>query len=164
MVKIKAICRDSNDYTRKTNTEIEKVYRNTNPKLHPFQRAREYVRALNSVKLDKIFSKPFLFSLNQPTDCVKAMAKNRKSLTDFVSGGFDGQIIVWNLPDKTPLFNIKSRHNMIKGVCYSNTGEDVLSCGDDNSISIYSKPSLYEQKENFLLMKSNSILDITSVF
>lgn len=159
MVKIKAICRDSNDYTRKTNTEIEKVYRNTNPKLHPFQRAREYVRALNSVKLDKIFAKPFLFSLNQPTDCVKAMAKNRKSLTDFVSGGFDGQIIVWNLPEKTPLFNIKSKHNMIKGVCYSNTGEDVLSCGDDNSISIYSKPSLYEQKENFLLIKPNSILE-----
>ena len=73
MVKIKAICRDSNDYKRKTNTEIEKIYRNTNPKLHPFQKAREYIRALNSVKLDKIFSKPFLFSLSQPTDCIKVM-------------------------------------------------------------------------------------------
>ena len=47
MVKIKAICRDSNDYKRRTNTEIEKVYRNTNPKLHPFQKAREYIRVLN---------------------------------------------------------------------------------------------------------------------
>ena len=73
MVKIKAICRDSNDYQRKTNTEIQKVFRNTNPKLHPFQKAREYVRALNAVKLDKVFSKPFLFSLNQPTDCIKVM-------------------------------------------------------------------------------------------
>ena len=36
MVKLKAICRDSNDYKRRTNTEIEKVYRNTNPKLQHF--------------------------------------------------------------------------------------------------------------------------------
>ena len=113
MVKIKAICRDSNDYTRKTKTEIEKVYRNTNPKLHPFQRAREFVRALNAAKLDKIFSKPFLYSLNEPTDCVKSLAKNKNSLTDFASGGFDGQIIIWNLTDRKPLFNIKSTHNMI---------------------------------------------------
>ena len=159
MVKVKAICRDSNDYTRKTNTEIEKVYRNTNPKLHPFQKAREYIRAYNAVKLDKVFSKPFLFALNQPTDCVKSMAKNPKNLTDFVSGGFDGQIIVWNLPEKKPLFNIKSPHNMIKGLSYSDNGNDILAVGDDNKISIYSKPSLYEQKENFGLEKMTSILD-----
>ena len=61
MVKIKTICRDSNDYQRKTNTEIVKVYRNTNPKLHTIQKAREYIRALNAVKLDKVFSKPFCF-------------------------------------------------------------------------------------------------------
>ena len=152
MVKIKAICRDSNDYTRKTKTEIEKVYRNTNPKLHPFQRAREFVRALNAAKLDKIFSKPFLYSLNEPTDCVKSLAKNKNSLTDFASGGFDGQIIIWNLTDRKPLFNIKSTHNMIKGLCYSNTGEDILSCGDDNMINIYNKTNLFSQKENYMLL------------
>jgi asparagine synthetase B (glutamine-hydrolysing) len=35
MVKFKAICRDQNDYKRRTNTEIEKVYRNPNPNLFP---------------------------------------------------------------------------------------------------------------------------------
>ena len=159
MVKIKAICRDSNDYNRKTNTEIEKVYRNTNPKLHPFQRAREYVRALNSVKLNKVFSKPFLFALNQPTDCVTCLAKNRKSLTDIASGGFDGQIIVWDLPQRKPIFNIKSDHSMVKGICYSNTGEEILSCGSEEGINIYNKANLFQQKENYFALKTKSILE-----
>ena len=38
MVKFKAICRDENDYKRKTNSEIEKVFRNPKPSLHPFQK------------------------------------------------------------------------------------------------------------------------------
>ena len=159
MVKIKAICRDSNDYQRKTNTEIEKVYRNTNPKLHPFQKAREYIRALNAVKLDKVFSKPFLFSLNQPTDCIKVMAKNHKSLGEFASGGFDGQVIIWDLPTRRPIFNIKSPHNMIKGLTYSNDGEDIISCGDDNMIHFYNKKNLFSQKNAFQTLHSTSILE-----
>ena len=159
MVKIKAICRDSNDYKRKSNTEIEKVYRNTNPKLHPFQKAREYIRALNAVKLDKVFAKPFLFSLNQPTDCIKVMAKNHKSLGEFASGGFDGQLIIWDLPSRKPIFNIKTSHNMIKGLSYSNDSEDIITCGDDNMINFYNKVNLYSQKSAFQTLHSTSILE-----
>ena len=108
MVKIKAICRDDNDYKRKTNTEIEKVFRNPNPVLHPFQKSKEYMRALNAVKLKKIFSKPFLFTLNEHTDGIKCMAKNTQNLTEIVSGSFDGQIILWNVSNKKPVFNINS--------------------------------------------------------
>ena len=161
MVKIKAICRDSNDYQRKTNTEIQKVYRNTNPKLHPFQKQREYVRAFNAIKLDKVFSKPFLFSLNQPTDCIKVMAKNHKSLGEFASGGFDGQLIIWDLPTKKPIFNIKTSHNMIKGLTYSNNSEDIISCGDDNMINFYNKANLFAQKKAFQTLHSTSILENT---
>ena len=83
MVKIRAICRDENDYKRKTNSEIEKIFRNPKPSLHPFQKAREYTRALNAVKLEKIFAKPFLFSLNEHTDGIKCLAKNTRSLVTF---------------------------------------------------------------------------------
>ena len=159
MVKIKAICRDSNDYQRKTNTEIQKVFRNTNPKLHPFQKAREYVRALNAVKLDKVFSKPFLFSLNQPTDCIKVMAKNHKSLGEFASGGFDGQLIIWDLPSRRPIFNIKTPHKKIKGLTYSNNAEDIITCGDDNMIHFYNKANLFAQKNAFQTLHSTSILE-----
>ena len=159
MVKIKVISRDSNDYQRKTNTEIEKVYRNTNPRLHPFQKEREYIRALNAVKLDKFFSKPFLFALNQPTDCIKVMAKNHKSLGEFASGGFDGQLIIWDLPSRKPIFNIKTPHNMIKGLTYSNNAEDIITCGDDNMINFYNKANLFSQKNAFHTLHSTSILE-----
>ena len=159
MVKIKTICRDSNDYQRKINTEIVKVYRNTNPKLHPFQKAREYIRALNAVKLDKVFSKPFLFSLNQPTDCIRVMLKNHRNLGEFASGGFDGQLIIWDLPSRKPIFNIKTSHNMIKGLTYSNNGEDIITCGDDNIINFYNKVNLFSQKNAFQTLHSTSILE-----
>jgi WD repeat and SOF domain-containing protein 1 len=158
MVKIKAICRDENEYKRNTNTEIEKVFRNPNPRLHPFQKAKEYVRALNAAKLEKMFAKPFLFSLNNHTDGVKCLAKNRTNLTEVVSGSFDGQIILWNVNDKRPNFNINSSHNFVKGLCFSNTGEEFLSCGDDNSIHIYNKASLVSQRQNFI-NETISIMD-----
>jgi WD repeat and SOF domain-containing protein 1 len=148
MVKIKAICRDENDYKRKTNTEIEKVYRNPNPTLHPFSKAKEYIRALNAVKLEKVFAKPFLFSLNDHTDGIKCMAKNKTNLSEIVSGSFDGQLILWNASQKKPIFNINSSHNFVKGVCFSNTGDSFLSCGDDNTINLWNKNSLYADKEN----------------
>lgn len=167
MVKIKAICRDENDYKRRTNTEIEKVFRNTNPTLHPFQKAREYVRALNAVKLERVFAKPFLFSLGEHTDGIKCMAKNTKNLSEMVSGSFDGQIIYWNVNEKKSAFNINSSHNFVKGVCFSNTGEDFISCGDDNVINLWNKNSLFKQKEKLKYNKNNNILlesDSSSIY
>lgn len=148
MVKLKAICRDENDYKRRTNTEIEKVYRNTNPNLHPFQKAREYVRALNAVKLEKVFAKPFLFSLDEHTDGIKTMSKNPRNLSEIVSGSFDGQIILWNVNERKPVFNINSSHDFVKGVCFSDTGDDFLSCGDDNTINLWNKTNLFNTRGN----------------
>lgn len=157
MVKIKAICRDSNDYKRQTNTEIEKVFRNTNPNLHPFHKAREYVRALNAVKLERVFAKPFLFSLNDHTDGVKCMSKNTKNLSEIVSGSFDGQILLWNVNEKRPIFNISSSHDFVKGLCFSYTGEEFLSCGDDNTINLWNKNNLYKQQEKLFAGLNNNI-------
>ena len=157
MVKIKSICRNLLDYSRQTSTEIQKVFRNTNPKLHLFQKQREYIRAYNAIKLDKLFSKPFLYSLSEPTDCIKSLAKNHKSLTDFASGGFDGQLLIYNLTDRKPLFNIKTNHDMIKDICYSENGEDILSCGDDDMIYVYNKKNLFSQREK--IVYSNSVVD-----
>lgn len=82
MVKIRAICRDTNDYDRDGNTNITKIHRNPKPSLHPHYKAREYVRALNAVKLEKMHAKPFLFSLDNHTDSIKSMSKNTKKLVN----------------------------------------------------------------------------------
>ena len=159
MVKIKTICRNSSDYSRQTSTEIQKIYRNTNPKLHSFQKAREYIRAFNAIKLDKLFSKPFLFSLSEPTDCVKSLAKNNFSLTDFASGTFDGQLLIYNLTNRKPIFNIKTQHDMIKEICYSENGENILTCGDDGMINVFNKKNLFVQRDKFYSKNENSVLD-----
>ena len=93
------------------------------------------------------------------TDCIKVMAKNHKSLGEFASGGFDGQVIIWDLPTRRPIFNIKTPHNMIKGLTYSNNGEDIISCGDDNMIYFYNKVNLFSQKTAFQTLHSTSILE-----
>jgi DDB1- and CUL4-associated factor 13 len=60
MVKIKTISRTEDSYTRECKGDVVKVFRNLDPALHPFEKAREYTRALQATKLDKVFAKPFL--------------------------------------------------------------------------------------------------------
>ena len=53
-VSVSTISRNPADYTRDTTQDIHKMFRNRDPKLHPFEKGREYTRALNAVKLDKV--------------------------------------------------------------------------------------------------------------
>ena len=80
MVKIRTICRDPADHSRASTSEIRRVARNPSKSEHPLQQAREYVRALNAAKLDRIFAKPFITALDGHSDCVGALAKNPQSL------------------------------------------------------------------------------------
>ena len=41
-----------------------RVQRSMAPELHPFEKAREYKRAVNAVKLDRHFAKPFVGALS----------------------------------------------------------------------------------------------------
>lgn len=105
MVKIKTICRNEKTYEKQTNNSLQKVFRNpTDTNLHPFQKAREYKRALNAAKLEKVFAKPFLAALNTHSDGVYHLAKNRYNLRDMISASADGEIIFWNLPERKPMF------------------------------------------------------------
>ena len=76
----------------------------TSPVLHPFQKAREYKRALNSDKLEKVFAKPFICAMNDHSDGISVMSKNRFNLVDMISGSADGEIIFWNIPERRPIF------------------------------------------------------------
>ena len=58
-MRVKTISRVEEDYTRERKSDRLRVHRNLDPELRPMQRAVEYKRALNAVKLDKTFAKPF---------------------------------------------------------------------------------------------------------
>ena len=105
MVKVKTICRNEKEYQKQTNNDLLKVFRNpTKSILHPFQKAREYQRALNAAKLEKMFAKPFLDSLNDHSDGVYVLAKNRHNLAHVLSGAADGEVILWNMPERRAMF------------------------------------------------------------
>lgn len=70
------------------------VPRNYDPSLHPFEVCREYTRALNATKLERVFAKPFLASLDGHRDGVNCMAKHTKSLSTLLSGSCDGEVTV----------------------------------------------------------------------
>ena len=60
MVKIKPISRDKREFVAGTSSELAPVRRSNQPELHPFEKSREYRMAINAVKLDKHFAKPFV--------------------------------------------------------------------------------------------------------
>lgn len=77
-------------------SDVAKTPRNLNPEIHPFERAREYTRAVNAVKLERMFAKPFVGQLGGGhTDGVYSMAVDSKSLKRVASGSGDGVVKVW---------------------------------------------------------------------
>ncbi len=60
--------------------------------MHPFARARERMRALNAVKMERMFAKPFVAALEGHVDAVQVMARKPNSLTDVASASWDGGV------------------------------------------------------------------------
>ena len=105
MVKVKAICRNEKEYQKQTNGDLHKVHRNpSEATIHPFQKAREYKRALNAAKLEKVFAKPFLHSLDHHSDGIYSIAKNKYNLRDMITGSADGELIFWNIAERKAIF------------------------------------------------------------
>ncbi|KAF8576049.1 WD40 repeat-like protein, partial [Ramaria rubella] len=112
------------------------ISRNLNPLMHPFSRARERNRALNAAKMERIFSKPFVGSLEGHVDSVGVIAKKPGSLKVIASGSGDGEIILHDLPQRRHLLRVQAHKGMLTGLCFA--GEDkLLSCGHDRTVKLW---------------------------
>jgi WD repeat and SOF domain-containing protein 1 len=60
--------------------------------LHPFEGLREYTRALNAVKLERVFAKPVVGNLDGHQDGVSCLGKHPQHLSLLVSGSYDGEV------------------------------------------------------------------------
>ena len=67
---------------------------------HPFEAEREYQRALNAVKLERVFAKPFLGSLDGHRDGLTCVSKHPSSLSTLCSASADGEVRVWHLTER----------------------------------------------------------------
>lgn len=121
--------------------------RNLDPALHPFERAREYTRALNATKLERMFASPFLGQLGRGhVDGVYTIAKDPNSLERFASASGDGFIKVWDLPSRDEIWQVRAHENVVKDICWTRDGK-VLSCAADKTVKAYDPYSPSQGKE-----------------
>lgn len=111
--------------------------RNYDPNLHPLEAPREYVRALNAVKLERVFAKPFIGNLDGHGDGVSTLAKHPKRLAVLASGAFDGEIRVWDLAQKTCNRNFIAHEGWVRYINYTPDGDTFVSAGDDKTIKTW---------------------------
>eukprot|EP01094_Clydonella_sp_ATCC50884_P000142 TRINITY_DN10115_c0_g1_i1.p1 TRINITY_DN10115_c0_g1~~TRINITY_DN10115_c0_g1_i1.p1 ORF type:complete len:456 (+),score=131.58 TRINITY_DN10115_c0_g1_i1:77-1444(+) len=147
MVKIKMLSRSREAYVRDTRFDVDVLQHNPSAALHPFERAKEYTRALNAAKWQKVFAKPFMGALEGHRDGVNCLAKCPWSLTSVLSGGCDGEIRLWNLATKRTRLAVEQAHKaFVNGICFVNNEEDdsgnrrFLSCGDDGLVKLWRVP------------------------
>lgn len=163
-VKIKVISRNPENYLRATKRDIHKcefsfcrhvdlefyrltlhishchlftVPRNYDPSLHPLEAPREYVRAINAVKLERVFAKPFIGSLDGHRDGVSSMAKHPSRLAVLASGAFDGEIRIWDLATRKCTRSFVAHEGWVRALCYTPNGKSITSVGDDKTIKTW---------------------------
>ncbi|KAI5247261.1 WD40 repeat-like protein [Aureobasidium subglaciale] len=135
-MKIKALTRTASQQ-QTPGTSVQRQTRNLDPALHPFERAREYTRALNATKMDRMFAQPFLAQLGRGhVDGVYTMAKDPNSLERFASGSGDGVVKVWDLTTREEIWQAQAHENIVKSMCWTHD-KKLLSCGSDRSIKMY---------------------------
>ncbi|XP_033116003.1 DDB1- and CUL4-associated factor 13-like [Anneissia japonica] len=137
-MKVKVLCRNPDDYVRETKKDIQRVHRNYDPSLHPFEAPREYVRALNATKLERVFAKPFLGSLDGHTDSVHCMAKHPTSLSTLLSGSCDGEVKIWNLASRKCTKTLTAHTGFVRSLCVESNANYFLSVGDDQTVKQWS--------------------------
>ncbi|KAL2352668.1 WD40-repeat-containing domain protein [Cryomyces antarcticus] len=136
-MKIKALTRSASS-AQAPGSNVSRQPRNLDPALHPFERAREYQRALNATKLDRMFAAPFLAQLGDGhVDGVYTMAKDPTSLERFASGSGDGVVKVWDLTNREEVWTTHAHENIVKGMCWTRDSK-LLTCASDRTVKLYS--------------------------
>jgi len=136
-MKIKALSRTSSS-AQAPGTSAQKAPRNLDPALHPFARSREYTRALNATKLERMFAAPFIAQLGKGhVDGVYTLAKDPNSLERFASGSGDGIVKVWDLTSRDEIWHTSAHENLVKGMCWTQD-KKLLTCASDRSVKLWS--------------------------
>lgn len=119
------------------NTETQRLPRNLDPALHPFERAREYTRALNATKMERMFAQPFIGQLGKGhIDGVYSIAKNLHSLSRLATGSGDGIVKLWNLSERDEAFSVHAHDGIVRGLTMTRSG-DLLSCSSDKTVKLW---------------------------
>ena len=118
-------------------SNVTKQSRNLAPSQHPFERAREYARALNAVKMERMFASPFVTDLSPGhVDGVYSMSMDPGSLERVGSGSGDGVVKVWDLPSRQEVWQVRAHDNIVKDLCWT-PERKLLSCASDKTVKLW---------------------------
>ncbi|KAJ1281808.1 hypothetical protein BS78_03G002300 [Paspalum vaginatum] len=141
-MRVKAISRSTDEFTRERSQDLQKVFRNYDPGLRSQERAVEYTRALNAAKLDKIFAKPFVGAMDGHIDAISCMAKNPNHLKAIFSGSMDGDIRLWDIAARKTVCQFPGHQGAVRGLATSTDGDLLVSCGVDSTVRLWKVPML----------------------
>lgn len=110
--------------------------------MHPFAKPREYTRAVTAAKLDRMFAKPFVDSLDGHQDGVYCLGKDPRRVSIIAAGGGDGEVIVHSLSQRRALLKVQAHRGMVGGVCWTSEARDgkrgLVTCGKlDGTVKIW---------------------------
>lgn len=135
-MKIKALSRSVASH-QAPGSDVAKQPRNLDSALHPFERAREYQRAINAVKLERMHAAPFVAQLGRGhVDGVYSIAKDPNSLQRFASGSGDGVVKVWDLTDRDEVWHTSAHENIVKGLEWTRD-QKLLTCAADRTVKLF---------------------------
>eukprot|EP00088_Acartia_fossae_P013837 TRINITY_DN17310_c0_g1_i1.p1 TRINITY_DN17310_c0_g1~~TRINITY_DN17310_c0_g1_i1.p1 ORF type:complete len:470 (+),score=92.76 TRINITY_DN17310_c0_g1_i1:30-1439(+) len=152
-MKVKVLKRSVEDFVRETKHDIHKVQRNYSQVEHPFEAEREYQRALNAVKLDKVFAKPFIGSLDGHKDALSSVCKHPGKISSIASAAADGEIRLWDLMNRKCTAHWQGHNGVVRGLCYTQDGERLLSCADDKTIKFWNLAHISDEPADTIVCK-----------
>lgn len=132
-IKIRMITRKPGDFMRETKHDIHKVFKNYDPTLHPLSNQREYRRALNATKLERVFAKPFIGNMSGHGDVVSNLMNHQTKLSIMASGSYDGQIKIWSLTNRKCLRTLQAHNSMVRAMCISRLNSNHFFSVDTSS-------------------------------
>lgn len=134
------------------------VPRNYDPSQHPFDSIREYVRAVNATKLERVFAKPFLGCLDGHRDGISCFSNHPHKLSELCSGAYDGEIRIWDLPTRNCLRHFVAHEGFVRGICYTPDGNQFITVGDDKTIKTWNVETDFgsdDEPVNTILSRNN---------
>ena len=132
-MKVKVLHLDPTEYAVKRPGDRVPLVRNPQAKPTANAKQKEYMRAVAAAKMERMFSKPFIASLDGHTDSVEVIARSRSLLAPIFTGGADGCLNFWDLPHRRLVATMPNAHTgFIKGITVSNDNSLVYTCGSSD--------------------------------
>ncbi|CAE6353073.1 unnamed protein product [Rhizoctonia solani] len=146
-MKISVLQHDPKAHLPQRKGDATPITRNLDPLAHPFARARERTRALNAAKIERMFAKPFVTSLEGHIDGVYTLATKAGDLETITSGSGDGEIIVHDLVSQRHLLRFPGAHKgTVSAITYAD-GPRLLSCGVDRTVKLWDTSMRSDEEE-----------------